>query len=151
MNRFQYYLLDKMYGDRKIDSDYLENLWQRYCFYSEECQFPILLSKDDFSKIFSVTYDVIRLKLNEEESKIVLNGYLSLLSCDAIDGFCVDSSWAIDHLWYTCMGAIPDVDTKKFKDCIPFAQEKLVNCFGIEENLGGKLKRKISTDFFIHC
>ena len=45
MNRLQYYLLNKVHDERKLDGHYLENLWHDYCFYSQEYSFPIYLVK----------------------------------------------------------------------------------------------------------
>ena len=151
MNQLQYRLLSKVVGERKLDGHYLENLWQDYCFYSEQYSFPIFFCKSDFVKFFSTTYDVLGLRISEEESKFVLNHYLGLLEQDAIDGSLVDVSWAIDHIWYCIVGVSKDINRDKYRDCLPLIQEKLIHCFGIEENFSAKLKRKTMTKFYINC
>ena len=151
MNRLQYYLLNKVHDERKLDGHYLETLWHDYCFYSQEYSFPIYFSKSDFMKLFSTTYDVLGLRLNEEESKTVLNQYLVNLECDACTGSLVNTSWAIDHIWYCIVGVSKDINRDKYRDCLPLIQEKLIHCFGIEENFSTKLKRKTMTKFYINC
>ena len=144
MNQLQYRLLSKVVGERKLDGHYLENLWQDYCFYSEQYSFPIFFCKSDFVKIFSTTYDVLGLRISEEESKFVLNHYLGLLEQDAIDGSLVDVSWAIDHIWYCSIGNIESLDAKKYNDCIPFVQDRLMKEFQIMESFTDKVKRKVN-------
>ena len=117
----------------------LENLYQ---YYDEKN-----ISKDDFNKIFNTVYDVLKLKINDDEIQKAMVNYLSLLIADARDRFNVDINWCIKYIWYLCAG-IPSKEMRsKYKDCISFIQQKLLKEFSIKETIDEKVKRKVFTSY----
>lgn len=76
---------------------------------------------------------------------MVLNHYLGLLECDAMAGSLVDEVWAIDHIWYCATADFKSLDSKKYGDCLPLVQEKLIKELQVEESFSDKVKRKINT------
>ena len=137
MNIVVYKLLSKTKEERKLDDSLLENLYQ---YYDEKN-----ISKDDFNRIFNIVYDVLRLKINDEEAIDAMANYLSLLIADARDGFNADINWCIKYIWY--LGAGLKERKQKYKDCISFIQQQLLKEFSIKETANEKVKRKIFTSY----
>ena len=79
MNIVVYKLLSKTKEERKLDVSLLENLYQYYDEKSIELNYEKNISKDDFNRIFNIVYDVLRLKINDEEAIDAMANYLSLL------------------------------------------------------------------------
>ena len=104
MNIVVYKLLSKTKEERKLDDSLLENLYQYYDEKSIELNYEKNISKDDFNRIFNIVYDVLRLKINDEEALEAMVNYLSLLIADARDGFNVDINWCIKYIWYLGAG-----------------------------------------------
>ncbi len=98
MNTVIYKLLSKTNEERNLDDSLLENLYQYYDAKSIDLDYEKNISKDDFNKIFNTVYDVLRLKINDEEALEAMVNYLSLLIADARDGFNVDINWCIKYI-----------------------------------------------------
>lgn len=145
MNIVVYKLLSKTNEERKLDDSLLENLYQYYDEKSIELNYEKNISKDDFNRIFNTVYDVLRLRINDEEAIEAMANYLSLLIADARDGFNVDINWCIKYIWYLCAGT--KEIKPKYKDCISFIQKKLLKEFSIKETVNDKVKRKIFTSY----
>ncbi len=145
MNIVVYKLLSKTNEERKLDDSLLENLYQYYDEKSFELNYEKNISKDDFNRIFNTVYDVLRLRINDEEAIEAMANYLSLLIADARDGFNVDINWCIKYIWYLCAGT--KEIKPKYKDCISFIQKKLLKEFSIKETVNDKVKRKIFTSY----
>lgn len=145
MNTIIYNLMNKINNTRILDEEYLENLYQFYTEKGTCLGYEPNIEQDDFKKIFTIVYDVLRLKINEEEFKVLSERYVKLLMHDAMDGYNVDYRWAIDHVWY--LGAGLDNGAKEYNDCIPFIQDKLIKEFAIKEKITETVKRKIYTGF----
>lgn len=145
MNIVVYKLLSKTNEERKLDDSLLENLYQYYDEKSIELNYEKNISKDDFNRIFNIVYDVLRLKINDEEAIDAMANYLSLLIADARDGFNVDINWCIKYIWY--LGAGLKERKQKYKDCISFIQQKLLKEFSIKETIDEKVKRKVFTSY----
>ena len=143
MNIVVYKLLSKTNEERKLDDSLLENLYQYYDEKSIELNYEKNISKDDFNRIFNTVYDVLRLRINDEEAIEAMANYLSLLIADARDGFNVDINWCIKYIWYLCAGT--KEIKPKYKDCISFIQKKLLKEFSIKETVSEKVKRKVFT------
>ena len=143
MNIVVYKLLSKTKEERKLDDSLLENLYQYYDEKSIELNYEKNISKDDFNRIFNIVYDVLRLKINDEEAIDAMANYLSLLIADARDGFNVDINWCIKYIWY--LGAGLKERKQKYKDCISFIQQQLLKEFSIKETVSEKVKRKVFT------
>ena len=133
MNIVVYKLLSKTNEERKLDDSLLENLYQYYDEKSFELNYEKNISKDDFNRIFNTVYDVLRLRINDEEAIEAMANYLSLLIADARDGFNVDINWCIKYIWY--LGAGIKERKQKYKDCISFIQQKLIKEFSIKETV----------------
>ena len=145
MNIVVYKLLSITNEERKLDDSLLENLYQYYDEKSIELNYEKNISKDDFNRIFNTVYDVLRLKINDEEAIDAMANYLSLLIADARDGFNVDINWCIKYIWY--LGAGLKERKQKYKDCISFIQQQLLKEFSIKETVSEKVKRKIFTSY----
>lgn len=145
MNIVVYKLLSKTKEERKLDVSLLENLYQYYDEKSIELNYEKNISKDDFNRIFNIVYDVLRLKINDEEAIEAMVNYLKLLIADARDGFNVDINWCIKYIWY--LGAGLKEIKPKYKDCISFIQQQLLKEFSIKETVSEKVKRKIFTSY----
>lgn len=145
MNTVIYKLLSKTNEERNLDDSLLENLYQYYDAKSIDLDYEKNISKDDFNKIFNTVYDVLRLKINDEEALEAMVNYLSLLIADARDGFNVDINWCIKYIWY--LGAGLKERKQKYKDCISFIQQKLLKEFSIKETIDEKVKRKVFTSY----
>ena len=143
MNIVVYKLLSKTKEERKLDDSLLENLYQYYDEKSIELNYEKNISKDDFNRIFNIVYDVLRLKINDEEAIEAMVNYLKLLIADARDGFNVDINWCIKYIWY--LGAGLKERKQKYKDCISFIQQQLLKEFSIKETVSEKVKRKVFT------
>ena len=145
MNTVIYKLLSKTNEERNLDDSLLENLYQYYDAKSIDLDYEKNISKDDFNKIFNTVYDVLRLRINDEEAIDAMANYLSLLIADARDGFNVDINWCIKYIWY--LGAGLKERKQKYKDCISFIQQKLLKEFSIKETIDEKVKRKVFTSY----
>ena len=145
MNIVVYKLLSKTNEERKLDDSLLENLYQYYDEKSIELNYEKNISKDDFNRIFNTVYDVLRLRINDEEAIEAMVNYLKLLIADARDGFNVDINWCIKYIWYLSAGT--KEIKPKYKDCISFIQKKLLKEFSIKETVNDKVKRKIFTSY----
>ena len=143
MNIVVYKLLSITNEERKLDDSLLENLYQYYDEKSIELNYEKNISKDDFNRIFNIVYDVLRLKINDEEAIEAMVNYLKLLIADARDGFNVDINWCIKYIWY--LGAGLKERKQKYKDCISFIQQQLLKEFSIKETVSEKVKRKVFT------
>ena len=143
MNIVVYKLLSKTNEERNLDDSLLENLYQYYDEKSIELNYEKNISKDDFNRIFNIVYDVLRLKINDEEAIEAMVNYLKLLIADARDGFNVDINWCIKYIWY--LGAGLKERKQKYKDCISFIQQQLLKEFSIKETVSEKVKRKVFT------
>ena len=145
MNIVVYKLLSKTNEERNLDDLSLENLYQYYDEKSIELNYEKNISKDDFDKIFNTVYDVLKLKINDDEAYEAMINYLSLLIADARDGFNVDINWCIKYIWYLSAG-LKEIKPK-YKDCISFIQQQLLKEFSIKETANEKVKRKIFTSY----
>ena len=145
MNIVVYKLLSITNEERKLDDSLLENLYQYYDEKSIELNYEKNISKDDFNRIFNIVYDVLKLRINDEEAIDAMANYLSLLIADARDGFNVDINWCIKYIWY--LGAGLKERKQKYKDCISFIQQQLLKEFSIKETVSEKVKRKIFTSY----
>ena len=143
MNIVVYKLLSITNEERKLDDSLLENLYQYYDEKSIELNYEKNISKDDFNRIFNIVYDVLKLRINDEEAIEAMVNYLKLLIADARDGFNVDINWCIKYIWY--LGAGLKERKQKYKDCISFIQQQLLKEFSIKENVSEKVKRKVFT------
>ena len=146
MNTIIYKLLSKTNDERNLNDSLLENLYQYYDEKSIELNYEKNISKDDFDKIFNTVYDVLKLKINDDEAYEAMINYLSLLIADARDGFNVDINWSIKYIWYLCAGIKEEIKPK-YKDCISFIQQQLIKEFSIKETINEKVKRKIFTSY----
>lgn len=147
MNSLVYDLLNKICPKIELNSMYLDNLYNLYQFDSDKFNYQIYINKEDFKKIFSIVYDVLRFKVSDDEFLEVSDHCTKLLIADARDRKCVDSKWIIDHIWYLSVGLHNSIDTSRYKDCIPFIQQMLIREFSIEESLKDKFSRKVFTKF----
>ena len=147
MNNVIYTLLDKVNKSRVLDELYLEDLYEYYEYASSDLGFDINITKEDFRKLFSIIYDVLSLKVDEEILERLIAHYLKLIIADAIDGENVDLSWFINHVWYFCVGVEKNVDIKQYNDCILFTQQKLIREFNIKESRKEKVRRKNATRY----
>lgn len=147
MNSLIYNLLDKINKPRVLGEVYLKDLYEYYEYASNNFGFDINITKEDFDKLFSVIYDVLMLRVDEEILEQLIKHYLNLIIADARDGSNVDLYWFINYVWYFCVGVQNITDTKQYKDCIMFLQQKLIKDFGIEESRKVKIKRKIVTKY----
>ena len=145
MNIVVYKLLSITNEERKLDDSLLENLYQYYDEKSIELNYEKNISKDDFNRIFNIVYDVLKLRINDEETIEAMVNYLKLLIADARDGFNVDINWCIKYIWY--LGAGLKERKQKYKDCISFIQQQLLKEFSIKETVSEKVKRKIFTSY----
>lgn len=145
MNIVVYKLLSITKEERKLDDSLLENLYQYYDEKSIELNYEKNISKDDFNRIFNIVYDVLKLRINDEEAIEAMVNYLKLLIADARDGFNVDINWCIKYIWY--LGAGLKERKQKYKDCISFIQQQLLKEFSIKETVSEKVKRKIFTSY----
>lgn len=143
MNIVVYKLLSITNEERKLDDSLLENLYQYYDEKSIELNYEKNISKDDFNRIFNIVYDVLKLRINDEEAIEAMVNYLKLLIADARDGFNVDINWCIKYIWY--LGAGLKERKQKYKDCISFIQQQLLKEFSIKETVSEKVKRKVFT------
>ena len=143
MNIVVYKLLSITNEERKLDDSLLENLYQYYDEKSIELNYEKNISKDDFNRIFNIVYDVLKLRINDEEAIEAMVNYLKLLIADARDGFNVDINWCIKYIWY--LGAGLKERKQKYKDCISFIQQQLIKEFSIKETVSEKVKRKVFT------
>lgn len=152
MNNLQYNILlklhNKAHGKRMLSKEYLEELNNDLVKKCKilNCQFA--LTESDMTAIFETIYDVLKVRLLDEEIDKIIKDYIKLLLADAYDGQTVDQSWIIDHLWYLCMGN--DKIKDKYKDCVTYIQNKLLAIFSIKENTTSKIKRNIVTNFYIN-
>lgn len=144
MNKIIYKLLSKTKKE-PLNEDLLKNMYQEYDNGSKIFEFDKNISKDDFIHIFSTINDVLRLKLNEKETKNAMYNYLYLLMADATDGQFVDTNWCIKYIWY--LSVETNNTSQKYKDCISFIQQRLIKEFNIKENIKEKVKRKIYTSY----
>lgn len=142
MNTVIYTLMNKINESRIIDQEYLENLYKYYEYGINVSNCQLEISKYEFERIITVIYDVLRLKISEEEFNIVINNYMNLLIADSRDNYNVDCNWFIDHSWYLVVG-VSECDHEKYNDCILFIQKKLIKEFNINEKVMDKIKRKI--------
>lgn len=145
MNEIIYKLLSKTNKKEPLNEDLLKKLYQEYDNGSKIFEYDKNISKDDFRRIFSTINDILRLRLNNEETKNAIYNYLYLLIADAKDGFNVDINWCIKYVWYLCTET--DNTSQKYKDCISFIQQKLIKEFNIKETVKEKVKRKIYTSY----
>ena len=145
MNTVIYKLLSKTNEERNLDDSLLENLYQYYDEKSIDLDYEKNISKDDFNKIFNTVYNVLKLKINDDEIQKAMVNYLKLLIADARDGYYVDINWCIKYIWYLCAGL--KERKQKYKDCIPFIQQKLLKEFSIKETVNEKVKRKVFTSY----
>lgn len=107
----------------------------------------IYLDKEDLRIITNEIYQNLKLRINDSEYLLIIDHYLKLLMADVIDDNLVNTSWAIDHLWYITIGIQDKIDVKKYNDCIPSIQNKLLKTFDIPESLKHKLRRKIVINY----
>ena len=151
MNRVSYYFLNKMHDVQILDQDYQEHLYQFYEYGSHMLNYNIEITKEDFQKVFNTIYGILRLRIDDKDFEKVSEHYLKLLTADARDGNNVDINWFINHVWYLCIGISDEIETEKYRDCIPFLQQGLIKKFNIEENLKEKARRKIYTRLMAKC
>ena len=60
-------MLNKLHGEKKIDSNVLEKLYYYYTRSSNNVGTIIYVSRDEFDKVISVIYSVLRFRLDERE------------------------------------------------------------------------------------
>lgn len=145
MNTITYNLLNKINEPRNINEFYLNSLYEFYEKSSKVLNYEINIKMDDFKKIFIIIHDILRFKISEEEFKIASENYLKLIIADASEGYNVDLKWFIKYIWYLDASISIKPYSEKYKDCIMFLQQKLINEFSIEEKHKEKIKRKIYT------
>ena len=151
MNEVIYYLLNKLHGSKVIDNAFLEKLFYFYIRNSELVGANVYISRDEFDRIISVIWDVLKFRLNDDEFLEVITNYLSLLVVDAKADNIVDVNWFIKYIWYlgissansSYLGYFNDINISEFNDCIPFVQKRLIEEFAICEKRVDKVKRKI--------
>lgn len=149
MNKLSYYFLNKMQDVQVLDQDYQDHLYQFYEYGSHMLNYNIQITKEDFQEVFNTIYGILRLRIDHKDFEKVSKHYLTLLMADARDGNTVDINWFIKHVWYLCVGISNGINTKKYRDCIPFVQQSLIKKFNIEENIKEKVSRKIYTKFMV--
>ena len=109
--------------------------------------YNIYLAKEDLTLITEEIYQNLKLRINDSEYLLIIDHYLKLLMADIIDDNLVNTSWAINHLWYLPVGLQEKIDVKKYNDCIPSIQNNLLKTFDIPESLKNKLSRKIIINY----
>ena len=107
----------------------------------------IYLDREDLKIITNEIYQNLKLRINDSEYILIIEHYLKLLMADIIDDNLVNTSWAINHLWYLTVGLQEKIDVKKYNDCIPSIQNNLLKTFDIPESLKNKLSRKIIINY----
>ncbi len=127
----------------------IPNLYNFYFEASQKLNYAINIKKDEFQTIFECLNNILSLRITEDEYYKISKHYLKLLLADAKDGNIVNAKWFIEHIWYLCIGTSDEIDTTKYKDCIPFIQSQLFKQFNIAEKLNEKIKRKIYTRVLI--
>jgi len=82
--------------------------------------YNIEVTKENFQEVFNTIYGILRLRIDDKDFEVVSDHYLKLLMADARDGNHVDIHRFINHVWYLSVGIPNEIDTKKYRDCIPF-------------------------------
>lgn len=147
MNYLTYNILNKINKTEELDNIHIEDLYDFYIKPQPYKEYKINISKEDFEKLISSIYDVLRFYINSQEFREVTTHYVKLLVADAMDGNKVDINWAINHIYYLTVGLSNKLKTDKYKDSIIFIQDKLMKEFSIQETLKEKINRKIYTTF----
>ena len=145
MNYLTYNILNKINKTEDLDNTHIEALYDFYIKPQPYRDYKIDITKEDFQKLISNIHDILRFKINNQDFREVSTHYVKLLVADAMDNETVDINWAINHIYYLTVGLSNRLKTDKYKDCISFVQQKLIDEFNIEETLKEKVNRKIYT------
>lgn len=147
MYNLEYNLLKKVHGDKTINPVVLNDLLKNYSTYNEKLNFEPFLDDSQFKYLFSSIYSVLGYRLNDAEFSFVSDHFIKLLLADQADGENIDINWIIEHLWYFCMGSSNKPLIAKYKNDIPFIQEKLIKEYKVSESYKEKFRRKVYTKY----
>lgn len=80
MNAISFFLLNKIYNPRELDTTYLEDLYQYYESVSQELGYDINLKKEEFQDVIRVIFSVLSLRISDEDFGTVIENYIKLLT-----------------------------------------------------------------------
>ena len=120
MNIVNYNLLKLINKEKTLENNYLDQLLN---FYTNNInKESIHISKQDFKKFFNIIYDVLSLRISDDNFDILCKKYLTYLIADSLDGYIVDLNWFINNIWYLTVSKI-NTNINSYNDCILFIQK----------------------------
>jgi len=147
MNKMQYKLRNyyfKKSGHKKENlKPFIEEEYQQLEIISQKfLEENLYFSKQEFAKLITGIYDVLKLSLHTNEFYRVIEHYIYLIVQDcAYERETIDMAWWLDKIYY--LGTYPEPEIKEIlvRD-IPYIQDSLYQKFHIEETFVDKMNRR---------
>lgn len=152
MNKISYKVLNALNNSLKeiedLDSKTIDKLCQIYINNKTKYNLDININNEDVKKLIITMYDILKFYISEEEFEFLLDHYLSLIAADALENK-VDLYWCITHMWYLYVGRSQTYN-HKYKTCLSFLEQRLIDQFEIKETISNKIKRKTKTSLIVN-
>lgn len=130
MNLNEFYKIHTISGDKYLGDDYCGVLFDYYETGGLVFKYDINLSIEQFSKLFEIVHDSLKIKLSEDEIKKAFIQYIQILMCDARDGHHVDIHYFVKHIDYLFIDILDNKFLRKAKSVSKQMGKSLVKEFG---------------------
>lgn len=158
MNNLQYRIMSYLHKKSGKEEINLDELNDSVFNYFEECKMKysnleLDISKEEFFVVLTGIYNVLKMKISNEQFIDVLFYYLKLVIADGVlANNKITAKWFVNKVYYLALyrfdsGKKGADITCKFKDDILYIQDILYKEFSFDESLKGKVSRKVYTNF----
>lgn len=140
MKRNIFYKINTIDGDKYLDENYINILYDYYVTGSIIFKYEVVISEDEFNKLIRIIDDLLRTKLTDEEVKKALLQYIQLIISDSRNGIYVDINYFIKCSDYLALDILENKFLKKIRNDIKELKKNLTNEFVIGKSNKNALK-----------
>lgn len=149
MNFMQYKLENYIYQNYIYPKNWLEKypdeLYRKFSdLVVKTTEKNVDITLEEFKQLIVELYDILKLKMSTEDFYKVTEHYVVSLLADGVANKKITLSWCLDQIWYLTTYYDKKV-TEKYREDIPFIQNRLYKKFKIQEKFTEKTKRRIRT------
>ena len=134
MNKIQFKLHRKFFGDKKLDNEVLNYLYKNYLDYNERLKLTPVFNEEDYKSICSVIYSVLGLRVTDTDFMFIINRFTLFLVKDQFEGSTIDINWIITNVQYLSLGTKDtNLNDNKYKQSLNIIRDCLKEKFDVEE------------------
>ena len=127
MNKTFFYKLNTIDGDKYLEEEYIDVLYDYYVTGGKIYNYKVRITKEEFNTIINTINDKLKEVLSDEEIKVAFIQYIQLLIADSREGYIVDKKYFIKKLDYICIDLFDNKFLKKSKKKIKSLKKECKN------------------------